>query len=73
MNYGLILSEPEGDDYVGGVFSPIPDDVIQPTGQWDEWLPEPEYQNLNGVEPSACASFGTLSAVECLIRRLYNE
>lgn len=47
--------------------------VLQPDGQWDSYLPSEEVQNLNNVEPYACASFGTLNCIETLLRRLDSQ
>lgn len=71
-NYGLVL-EPIviEKDYLLGGFGSIGGTILQPDGQWDMYLPPDEFQNLNGVEPCACTSFGTLNALEILFRRLF--
>lgn len=48
-------------------------DILQPNGQWDQFLPPDEFQNLYGVEPYACATFGTLNGAETLAHRLYGR
>jgi hypothetical protein len=70
-NYGL-LHQPIviGEDYVLGGYGSLGGDVLQPDGDWSAYLPGDEFQNLNGIEPSACATFGTLNCVETLLRRL---
>ena len=74
-NYGLIITQPEQEDWVLGS-SNLPSyathEVLEPTGQWDKWLVAKEIQALFGVEPSSCASHGTLNAgIEILIKRKY--
>ena len=44
--------------------------VLNEKGDWREVLPELEIQRIN-FEPSACVSFGTLSALEILHRFFY--
>lgn len=50
--------------------SPVPTTVLQEDGQWDAYLPTDEFQWKNGTETSACVSFGTLNAVEILLKKL---
>ena len=77
-SYGLII-EPVvlGKDWVAGTDLSIQsfrgEQIIQPDGQWIDWLPEAEHQSPYGFESSACASFGTLNALEILLRRVYGE
>lgn len=46
-------------------------ELLQPSGQWELFLPKYEHQARNGVETSACTVFGTLNALEMLHRRKY--
>lgn len=62
------------EDYVfGSVLSPTPKTILQPNGDWTEFLPTDEYQNLNRIETQACTSFGTLNCVEILIKRVMGQ
>lgn len=72
MKYGLKLDPivPEKDFILGG-YGSIGGDILAPDGQWDQWLPENEVQNKNGIEPEACVSFATLNCVEILERQEY--
>lgn len=70
MKYGLILEPIQPEDYIFGDRK-LGDSPINPSAQWDGWLPDIEIQNLNGIEPFACASFGTLNCVEILSRFEY--
>lgn len=68
-SYGFIPSFPEEGDYILGGTTKLGSKVIVEDGQWDNHLPVEEYQRL-GVETQGCVSWGTLSAVEILIKRL---
>lgn len=76
-NYGLIIDPIKPDDYVAGSSNSIQnlrgEIIVQPGGQWLDWIPQGEQQAPFGFEPSACASFGTLNAVEILLQRVYGE
>ena len=69
-NYGLIIPEIQADNYVLGGVSSVPKEVLALDGQWTR-LPLKEYQNLNNVETSACATFHTLNPIETLIIKRY--
>lgn len=77
--YGLII-EPLvlGKDWVAGTDLSVlqfrGEQIIAPDGQWLAYLPTTnELQSPFGFESSACASFGTLNAIEILLRRIYGE
>lgn len=69
--YGFIKPEVQPQDYIFGD-AQIDAPLLQPTGQWDEFLPTPETQNTQGFEPYACASFGTDNCIEVLLKRKFN-
>ena len=71
-HHGFIPDEIKPEDYVFGS-SILPSDILQPTGQWDEFLPTDERQNVNGVETYNCTSFGTLNCLEILYKRLFGQ
>ena len=65
-NYGLKLEELKEGDYVFGA-NLLGDSPINPSGQWDGWLPEYEPQSRPGSFDSyACVTFATLNCVEIL-------
>lgn len=71
-SYGLKFDEVKPQDYkFGGGFVPM--DILQPDGDWEDYLPLKEIQNLNDIEPSACVAFTVLNCIEILIKRQYNE
>lgn len=66
-NYGLILDEIQPEDYTFGASLPMT--IVQESGQWDFFLPDPERQMIK-TETQACTSFGTLSALEILLKKM---
>src|SRR3990167_9214558 len=72
MQYGFIRDDIKPEDYVFGS-GQLAGEVLQLNGDWSDFLPPEELQNLNGVEPYACASFGTLNALEMLLRRVLGQ
>ncbi len=71
MNYGLkipkIETKEEGAEHILGS-SKLKGQVINPSGDWRPYLPEKEPQFKLGVETNACTVYGTLNAIETLIR-----
>lgn len=47
--------------------------ILQPTGQWDDFLPEYEPQFGDGWDTYSCTVWGTLNAIEILDRRLFDK
>ena len=72
IGYGLILPTPQKEDYILGGLTKLPKIVLQADGQWDAFLPIPEYQAL-GTETMACTCFGTLSVGEMIIKKKYTN
>lgn len=69
MKYGFKLDEFKEQDYVFG--ASLPFEEINPKGDWLDFLPVREEQNLNGIETYACVTFTTLNAIEMLIKAKY--
>jgi hypothetical protein len=73
-NFGLLIDPIViGQDYVLGGYGDLDGEVLQKDGQWDDYLPRAEVQNLNGIEPYACVTFSTLNCIEILIRRQFGQ
>ncbi len=68
-DHGFIAPTIEADHYVFGS-NKILGSVLQENGQWDDFLPEEEVQNVNGLEVYNCTAFGTTSIVEMILKRL---
>lgn len=67
-NFGLIISEPKETDYM---FGGIAGQILQPSGQWHDYLPMGEKQHSVYFDTMACVTFSALNALEILIRRQY--
>lgn len=44
--------------------------VLQDDGQWDDFLPSEDIQNRYGFDPYSCTSYGTINAIEILMRKM---
>lgn len=64
INYGYIAEEIHPDDFVFGS-STLSGKVLNPKGDWREFLPIFEHQR-KGVDTMSCVTFGHLSALEML-------
>ena len=72
-NYGYIPDPIDIDrDYIFGGNGNLGGTILQPDGQWLEYVPQGETQYNFGFDTQACVSFGTLSACEILLRRMYD-
>src|SRR5574343_1682277 len=69
-NHGLKYVKPVKGDYIHGSRLRLGGLPLQPDGQWDEYVPTDEIQRLT-IETASCTSYGTLNAIEILIRRLF--
>lgn len=70
-NTGLVFNKKKDPRaYVLGGGS-LPEVVLKEDGQWDLWLPTAESQDIN-FETYACTVYGSLNAVEMLIKRITN-
>ena len=71
-NYGFIVPIIKEEDFHFGA-GQIVGQVLQESGQWDDFLPQPEDQNKNGIDVDGCTAFGTTNAYEILFRRKFGE
>lgn len=69
MNHGLLIKPIEPDHFRFGD-KKLGDVPVNPSGQWDSWLPVVDDQNTF-VEPMACTTFALLNCVETMIRQEY--
>ena len=70
--YGLQFDEIQKKDYHQQGRFQLAGAPLVLDGQWDDFIPDTELQ-AQYVETSACATFGTLNAVETLERRIFGE
>lgn len=68
-NYGLVIeTEKDPNAYMLGALAK---EVLQPSGQWDEFLTSEEKQTTrNSTDTFGCTVFGSLNAKEILLKRL---
>lgn len=72
-NFGYIEREITEDNYIlGGILS-APFEILQESGQWNDFLPENEEQRKEGFDTFGCTQYATLNALEILIKRKFGE
>lgn len=70
-NYGLdTIPEITRDHFVFGGLNSLPQDILQPDGQWDDFLPTYEPQFGGDWDTDGCTVWGTQNAIEILTKRL---
>lgn len=68
MNYGLIKEPITPEQHIFGSAAEFP--ILQPNGQWDDFLPTYEPQFEPGFDTDGCSVWGTQNALEILLYRL---
>jgi hypothetical protein len=71
QNHGFQPDVIVPEDYVFGAMTKIPDEILQPDGQWDSHLPIKEVQFKNGFESMNCTNYGTNNCYETIEKRKY--
>lgn len=73
-NYGFIapIIDPERDYFLGALRS-APFEVLQESGQWDEFIPQAEIQHNKIFDSYNCTGYGTLNALELLMLRKFGK
>lgn len=69
-SYGLQLKPIESDHYIFGAFTSLPKIILQPDGQWDDFLPSYEPQSNENFDSYGCTVWGTENALETLEKKL---
>lgn len=72
QNHGFLPDKIEPDHYILGA-KQLPEKIIRPDGQWDDFLPIREIQKKNDLETMNCTNYGTLNCLEILHKALYNK
>lgn len=67
-NTGIILGQ-RNSDYIGNT---LPYEVLNPSGNWEPWLPPGEWQRIDPLDVMACVSFSALNVLETLYFFLTN-
>lgn len=74
LNHGFIDDVITPDNYSSGDIlggGSLEQKVLQPNGNWLEFLPKLEVQNRNGLETYGCTGYGTLNAIEILAKKVF--
>ena len=66
-NYGYIPSEITPENYILGGFTKVPEQVVNPTGDWLSAISTGEPQKRN-IDTFSCVSFGALNQIEALMK-----
>ncbi len=69
MKYGFVRPVIETDHYILGS-SALPRVVVQPSGQWDDFLPDYEPQFNQNYDTDGCAVWGTENAIEIFGKKI---
>ena len=75
-DYGYIPPTIKPEDWITGCgeLGALGAVVLQPDGQWDEFLPTiDEEQNQNGFETDCCTNFGTIHGLQILLKRVFGD
>ena len=72
VKYGIIKEELRPEYYTFGA-SPLIKKIIQPNGQWDEFLPTDERQQGRRIETMSCTCFSLLNCIETLAKKKLDE
>jgi len=68
-NYGFSEEETkiEEEDYLSGI---LPREVVNPSANWEEWLPVFEHQ-AEKYETWGCTAYGTLNQIETYMKKVF--
>jgi hypothetical protein len=72
-NYGFVAPVIESHHYVLGGAVSLPGLILQPSRQWDAFLPKYEPQFGDGWDTHGCTVWGTQNAIEILEKRLFGH
>lgn len=64
--FGLINKPIDPQRWIYKSNSPLLGGEINPTSDWEQWLPIVEYQNLYGFDTMACVTYSFLNCIETL-------
>lgn len=69
-NYGFKKPEIKSEDFILGA-SQVPEEVLQPDGQWTNYLPTEEIQARGNFDTQNCTAFGSNAALEIYFKRKF--
>ena len=73
QNFGFVEPVIKAEDYIFGSGQVDLSQPLQPNGQWDDFLPSLETQNVMGYETANCTSFGSTNQIETYLKRKYGK
>lgn len=68
-NYGFLQEKLKPEDYIFGGLTSLNKKILQPDGQWTDYLPTDERQSGRMIESMACTCFSLLNVIEMLAKR----
>lgn len=72
MNYGIIPQPQKSKNFIAGWITSLPQEPINPSGDWRPYLPAYETQNKGtGFDTMSCVSFAALNTLETLHKFRY--
>ena len=72
-NYGYVRPEFKEDNYVFGGLGELKGEILQPDGQWDNFLPTYEPQFNEFFDSNGCTVWGSQNCIETLLKRLTSQ
>jgi hypothetical protein len=76
-NYGLEINSTienlDNTHFLSGSTSKLGTDIILPGGDWSPYIPKFEPQYTNGYDTYGCTVFGTINAIETLMKKQYGK
>lgn len=65
-NFGLVSKPIDPQRWIYKTYSPLIGGEVNPSHDWEQWLPVVEYQNLYGFDTMACVTFSFLNCIETI-------
>ena len=72
-DHGFLRPELDDSHYILGGLSLLPKDVLQTDGNWKPYIPSFEPQSVPTYDTNGCSCFGTLNALETLLKGLWRK
>lgn len=72
-SFGLINKPISPKDWIFKSYSPLLGGVLNPSGNWKDWLPVNEYQNNYSFDRMACVTYSFLNCIEILWKFHYGN
>lgn len=73
MDFGFIQPKRDKNDKVFGAFNSLPKVILESTKNWYNYLPLYERQYFTLGDSYGCSVFGTLNALETILKKMYGK